>query len=120
MEEHERVNGKTIVGLTENVKIISSQGIFEEVVAKVDTGATKSSIDTKLATKLRLGPVIRSKVVKSAHGHQLRPVIEAEIFLAGKKTKAEFTLADRTHMKYKVLIGVNILENEFLIDPSKK
>ena len=120
MKERERVNGRIIVGLTEKVRVTSSEGNFEEIVARIDTGATKSSIDTKLATKLRLGPVIRSKVVRSAHGHQLRPLIEAEIFLAGKKTKAEFTLADRAHMKYKVLIGVNILENEFLVDPSKK
>jgi len=120
MAQHERINGRVIVGLTENVRITASDSSVEEIMAKVDTGATKSSIDTRLATKLSLGPVIRSKIVKSAHGNQLRPLIEAEIFLAGKKIKAEFTLADRTHMKYKVLIGVNILADGFLVDPSKK
>jgi hypothetical protein len=120
MKEHERVNGCIIIGLTENIELISGNGNKEELVAKVDTGATKSSIDTRLATKLKLGPVTRTKMVKSAHGHQMRPVIEAEIMIAGKKIKAEFTLADRTHMRYQVLVGVNILKNGFLIDPSKK
>jgi len=118
MDEYEQVNGKTIIGLKAKITLISSNGISEEIIAKVDTGATKSSIDTQLATKLKLGPIIKSKVVKSAHGNQLRPVIEAELVLAGKKMKSEFTLADRAHMRYKVLIGVNILENDFLINPS--
>ena len=120
MAEHVRVKGRIIVGLTENIKLISSEGLNEEVVAKVDTGATKSSIDTRLAKKLKLGPVIKSKMIKSAHGNQLRPIIEAEILLAGKKIKTEFTLADRNHMKYKMLIGVNILKEGFLVDPAKK
>jgi len=120
MEAYEKVNGMTVIRLIENIELISSNGYSERVIAKVDTGATKSSIDTQLATKLKLGPIIKSKVVKSAHGNQLRPVIEAEIILAGKRMKSEFTLADRRHMKFKVLIGVNILENEYLIDPSRK
>lgn len=120
MEGYEELNGSTIIGLTENVELISANGHIEKIVAKIDTGATKSSIDTQLASKLKLGPIIKSKIVKSAHGNQLRPVIEAEIILAGKRMKSEFTLADRVHMRYKVLIGVNILENEFLINPQKK
>ena len=116
---HEIINGRTIVKLIESVKLLSVDG-YKDIDAKVDTGATKSSIDTKLATKLKLGPITRTKVVKSAQGNQLRPIIEAEILLAGKKLKAEFTLADRDHMKYKVLIGVNVLKNGFLVDPSKK
>jgi hypothetical protein len=119
MKRHDKVNGNIIVGLTETIGLISNTGDKKEVEAKVDTGATRSSIDIKLATQLRLGPVIKSKMVKSAHGNKLRPIIEAEIQLAGKKMKSEFTLADRTHMKYDVLIGVNILKNGFLVDPSK-
>ena len=85
----------------------------------MDTGATKSSIDTRLADRLKLGPIVKTKIVKSAQGNQLRPIIEAEIILADRQMKSEFTLADRAHMKYKVLIGINLLENGFLVDPSK-
>jgi hypothetical protein len=120
MEKHAKVNGNIIVGLTENVIFRSNNAADKEIAAKVDTGATRSSIDIKLASKLNLGPVIKSKMVKSAHGNKLRPIVEAEITLADKKIKSEFTLADRTHMKYSVLIGVNILKHGFLVDPSKK
>ena len=34
--------------------------------------------------------------------------------------KSEFTIADRTHMKYKILVGQNILKEGFLVDPMKK
>ena len=119
MYEHEKINGKIIVGLIEKIRLISKDGKKEEIIAKVDTGATKSSIDTSLADKLNLGPIVKTKVVKSAQGNQLRPIIEAEIILADRQMKSEFTLADRKHMKYKVLIGINILENGFLVDPSK-
>ena len=36
-----------------------------------------------------------------------------------KKIKAQFTLADRSHMRYPVLIGQNILKQGFLINPNK-
>ncbi len=120
MKSRSKVNGKVIVGLTEKVSLLSSNGARKVVVAKVDTGATKSSIDIRLASELNLGPVIKSKMVKSAHGNKLRPIIEAQIRLAGKKIKSEFTLADRTHMKYPVLIGVNVLKHGFLVEPSRK
>ena len=119
MDKHKRVNGKIIVGLTEKIRLISDNGKQQDVTAKVDTGATKSSIDIQLANRLKLGPVIKSKMIKSAHGNRVRPIIEAEILLAGKQIKSEFTLADRSHMKYKVLVGINILRNGFLVDPSK-
>ena len=109
---------KIIVGVIEKVVLLSKDGQNKEVEAKIDTGASKSSIDLQLASKLKLGPVITSRMVKSAHGNKLRPVIEAEIILAGKKMKSEFTLADRSHMRYNVLIGVNTLKHGFLVDPS--
>ena len=120
MEKHAKVNGNIMIGLTENIELVSNKGGNKQVVAKIDTGATRSSIDIRFASKLNLGPVIKSKMVKSASGNKLRPVIEAEIIIAGKKIKSEFTLADRRHMKYSVLIGVNVLKNGFLVDPSKK
>ncbi|MFH2028676.1 MAG: RimK/LysX family protein [Nanoarchaeota archaeon] len=110
---------KTIIGLLEKVTIIGN-GKKKTLTAKIDTGATKSSMDSRLAASLQLGPVIKTKLVKSAHGNKLRPIIEADIKFAGKEMKSEFTLADRIHMKYHVLIGQNILKHGFLIDLSKK
>ena len=118
MGEYQILGGKVVIGLDERVKVQYSGG-RKNVIAKIDTGATKSSIDTNLAAELKLGPVIKSKIVKSAHGSKLRPIIEATIELAGKKIKSEFTLADRAHMKFRILIGQNILKDGFLIDPNK-
>jgi hypothetical protein len=119
MKKHAKVNGNIVVGLAEKIRFVSGNMNNKDIAAKIDTGATRSSLDIKLASKLNLGPVIKSKVIKSAHGNKLRPIVEAEILLAGKKMKAEFTLADRSHMKYAVLIGVNVLKHGFLVDPSK-
>jgi hypothetical protein len=114
---HERINGRIVIKLTERIEVSNSKG-SKIVKAKIDTGATKSSIDIALAQRLNLGPVIKSKIVKSAHGHMIRPIVEITLTLAGKKMKEEFTLADRKHMKYPVLIGQNVLKHGFLIDPT--
>ena len=117
LKKYKKHNGNIIIGLAEKIKIIGSE---KEIIlpAKVDTGATKSSIDSELAAELKLGPIIRTKLVKSAHGNSVRPIIDVNIELADKKMKSQFTIADRRHMKYKILIGQNLLKEGFLIDPS--
>jgi hypothetical protein len=112
------INKCTIVGLTENITIKGEKS-NAEVIARIDTGATKSSIDLMLASKLGLGPVVDSKLIKSAYGVKLRPVVRAEVVIGGRKILAKFTLADRNNMKYSALIGQNILRKGFLIDPNR-
>lgn len=109
---------RIVIGLTESVKIFAKKD-SKSVVARIDTGATKSSIDASLAKELKLGPVIRTRLVKSASGNSVRPVIKAKIDLASKKMTADFTVADRSHMRYRMLIGQNVLKKGFLIDPLK-
>jgi len=106
------------VGLTARVIIFGRKG-KRELFAKIDTGATKSSIDAKLAKELDLGPELKKSKVKSAHGTRYRPVITADINIAGELLHSEFTVAERDHLKYKVLIGQNMLKKGFLIDPNK-
>ena len=111
---------KTVVGLTEHVTAKSPKG-ERKVLARIDTGATKSSIDVRLAADLKLGPIIKAKLVKSASGSSLRPVVKATIIIANKEITSEFTLADRSHMKYKMLIGQNtLIDNGFIVDPAQK
>jgi hypothetical protein len=109
---------KTIVGLTEEVTIYGSRR-KRKIIARIDTGATRSSIDQHLAKKLELGPERKKTIVKTAHGIGERPVIKERVKIHGRIIKAFFTVADRSHMKYKVLIGQNILKRRFLVDPSK-
>ena len=110
--------GKIVVGLTSRVIIFGKNG-KKEVLARIDTGATKSSIDEKLAQELCLGSEFKKVLIKSASGSKHRGVIIADVAIGGDLMSAEFTLADRTHMKYRALIGQNILKKGFLIDPSK-
>jgi len=117
----EKLKTRTIVGLIEFVTCYSkSKRKHEEVKARIDTGATKSSIDIELAKKLNLGPVIGNKTIKNAHGSVKRDLIEVEIKIAGKLLREKFTLADRSNLKYPLLIGRNILQHDFLIDPKKR
>ena len=107
-----------IIGLVEKVTVHGEENT-KSVKARIDTGAAYSSIDTHLAAELRLGPIEEVKIIKSANGRKTRPAIQTTITLAGKDCKGIFTLADRGHMKFDVLIGRDILEQGFLIDPNK-
>ncbi|MBW3015672.1 RimK/LysX family protein [Candidatus Woesearchaeota archaeon] len=110
---------KKIIGCTEKV-VVYGPTKKKTVTARIDTGAAKNSIDTVLAAELNLGPVIKTSNIRSALGISTRPIVEAVIEVAGKKIKSEFTLANRGHMNYRVLIGRNLLRHGFLIDPSKR
>ena len=102
-------------------------GLFEEVkfeggigyLAKIDTGADSSSIDLKIAERLSK-IVVSHKYVRSALGRDRRAVVILEIEFQKKKFLESFTVSDRSNLKYKVLIGKDILKKEgFLIDPLK-
>lgn len=111
---------KIVLGLTERVCIFKGNK-KECIEARIDTGATKNSIDTNFVIEKGFGPVLRNTIIKSAHGTRKRPIIALDIELAGKKIfKTEFTIADRSHLKYRALIGQNVLKKGFIIDPNKK
>lgn len=105
--------------------------------ARIDTGATISSIwasdisevGGKLTFKLlgeksRLfsGKVITAtkygqRVIASSTGHiQTRYVVKMPVQIKGRTVSARFTLADRSTQTYPVLIGRNVLRNNFLVD----
>lgn len=108
---------KTTIGLTENIQFLPQK---VTVIGRIDTGATKSSLDRSLAKKLKL-TTIETRIVKSAQGKSVRPLVKTRIILAGKVITGKFTVADRQHMNYPVLIGQNMLKGkDFLIDPDKE
>ena len=111
---------RVIVGFIERITIYGNNKKIKNIKARIDSGAEKSSIDAKLAAELHLGPIIKRRLITSAHGRTLRPVMEAKIKIQDKYLISEFTIADRSHMRYKSLIGHDILKNGFLIDPMKK
>jgi hypothetical protein len=112
------VTDKTIVGLIEEVILVGPK-MDKKVLARIDTGATKSSIDAKLAAEMDASAEFKTALVRSAHGIRRRGVIKQKVIIGRRRMNMEFTIADRSHMKYKVLIGQNILKRRFLIDPAK-
>lgn len=112
--------GRTIIGLTEKVIVFGTNGRKMDMVARIDTGATNSSIDLKAAGRLELGPIKRTQLVKSASGKGRRAIVSVKIKLDGKLLEDDFTVAERKHLTYPILIGQNILKKgDFLIDPNK-
>ena len=110
---------RPIIGLVEDITI-SYKNKQATVKARIDSGATASSLDLNLAEQLDITPGERSRIVKSASGVNRRPLIRATIIIHGITLRGDFTLADRSHMKYQMLVGQNILKaGEFLIDPLK-
>lgn len=106
---------KTIIGFYEDVVIHG-----KKIRAKIDSGAGVSSIDYDLAKKLKVGPIIGQAAVTNTLGKTYRPVVMLEVEIAGRVIEAKFNIAVRDGLRYPVLIGKNILRQNFIIDSKKK
>ncbi|MCD4739621.1 RimK/LysX family protein [archaeon] len=107
------------VGLVEKVAVCGKQKV--DALAKFDTGAARTSVDKTLAEKVGLGPVLRTRKIKSALSKgQEREVVKAQIQVAGKSFDTEVNLSDRSHSKCKVLIGRDLMFENFVINISKE
>ena len=91
------------------------------IKAKIDTGADSSSIDVNLLKNNFPDKKIDSyKIVKSALGKTQRATVTMEVELLGETFKKKFSVSDRKELKYKMLIGKDILKKgDFLVDPCK-
>jgi hypothetical protein len=111
---------KEVIGLVEKVLVYNLDGeIKEKALARIDTGAAKSSIDIELAAKLKLGPIINHSKVRNSHGTSIRAVVEAKIKIGEKLITEKFNIANRSKMKYRVLVGRNVLKHGFMINSSE-
>jgi hypothetical protein len=98
------------------VTIITPNGNFE-VLAKIDTGARRSSISRELAEELGLEETGETVTVTSANGKQKRSLAKMIFSLEGYMIEAEVTLADRSMLEYPILIGSPDLVDRFLVRP---
>lgn len=110
------------------------------LLARVDTGAETASLDARNIeqferdgedwVKFDIPDVKNKRMVSTEHklsrkvkilqstneSSDRRLVVELPVEIAGISQVAEFTLADREHLTYPVLIGRNILKDMMVVD----
>ena len=126
-----------VIGAVEPVYFLPMKSPFE---ARIDTGAENSSVDvTSLKTFERDGekwvsfnitnrkdgsthhfekPIKRHTTIVRIGEHEERYVVNMTITIGNETIKADFTLANRDKFNYQVLIGRNIINGRFIIDPT--
>ena len=114
---------------------------IDRVEAKIDTGAYRSALHyqrlrirrvegvKQLVVTFQMGGQRRTKVfrvfkrvtVKSSNGDSSRRyLITTRVRLAGHLARTQFTLFDRSDMKYQVLLGRKFLRGRFVVDVAGK
>jgi hypothetical protein len=115
-------DGQILIGPVEYVKVIGHHG-EARVKCRIDTGASRTSVDVWLAANIGLGPTVDVAKFKSAFLDEVRtrPLVRGIVEIAGVRFTLPVSLEDRSDMRYPVLLGMDILKSgRFLIDPIKK
>lgn len=111
--------GVRTLSVFEEIKIKSKTGKKIKVIAKLDTGAWRTSIDRHLAQDLGLlekDNMLWYKKVRGSFGVEKRPIINLVFWLAGRKITTPASVAKRLSLKFPVIIGRKNLKG-FLINP---
>ena len=92
-----------------------------QALAKSDTGATRTSIDTQLAAEVGAGPIKSMTRVKSGSvkGGKARPVVDLVIGIGGNQHTVTASVEDRGHMEYPLLLGRDIL-TDYRVDVRRR
>ncbi|MFH1392251.1 MAG: sugar-transfer associated ATP-grasp domain-containing protein [bacterium] len=118
-EEVEDTTGKNVIGINEEVEIIDKQGISHKILAKIDTGAFRTTICQTIAEQFGIDKIVDYKKVRSALGTEKRSIIEFSFVLDKYPVSTQAFIADREKLKYDMIIGRRDLKR-FLVDPDKK
>ncbi len=138
----ELMNNKIILGEKEWVWLDVAGENFH---ARVDTGATTSSLnarhieeferdgknwvrfdliyqqDNEIKEKKLEAPLIRFVRIRQSSDNELerRPVISLRVRIGDLHEKAQFTLADRSHMQFPILLGREFFKDIVIVDVSR-
>jgi hypothetical protein len=124
---------KITIGALEDVILLPWR---VKLPARIDTGATESSLDAQELTvrddmvefrmpqeygglQLRL-PIVRWRHVRSPGVREQRPVVEIEICLGSKQIRTKVNLTDRSLVKYPLILGRNFLSKNFVVDVKRR
>jgi RimK family alpha-L-glutamate ligase len=110
---------KGLLGYTTKVRLTGRDGTTE-AIAKSDTGAKRTSIDTGLAGRIGVGPLVGTTEVRSsAENHsETRPLVDINLRLNGRWRTVTASITDRSQMRYPVLLGRDVLES-YTLDISR-
>lgn len=94
--------------------------LYSEASSKLTTEDEAQVVAQDIFTKLKLkfDYLTNIKYIRSSHGTSLRLYVNIKIIIEGQEIITNFTIFDRKHLSYKILLGNNTL-GKFLIDPSK-
>ena len=103
---------RKVIGYIEDVLVSGTSGT-ERVPSKSDTGASRTSIDTRLAAEIGAGPIKSMTKVKSGShkAGKSRPVVDIVVGIGGDRHTVQASLEDRSHMEYPLLLGRDILQD---------
>lgn len=124
---------KTVIGGVEDVILLPWR---VRLPARIDTGAAKSSLDArelkvqdnwvefKLPQKygglhLRL-PVAEWRHIRTPEGLERRPIVELEICFGNRRFLTKVNLADRSMVRYPLILGRNFLKENFVVDVQRR
>jgi len=110
----------TVIGQNEPVILENPEtGERVQVLAKVDTGADRTSIDEDIAEDLGLdledAPTV---TIVSATGEEERPVVDVTLKIAGKTRQSAVSVNDRSGLSTPMIVGLGDLQG-FLVSPSQ-
>ena len=132
-----KVMPNNIIGAVERVYLPPIKSAF---LARIDTGATTSSLDADSVKQFERDgdkwvsfiiinretcekyefekPLLKNIVIRRAGKNEHRPMVEMDVKMGGEKFKASFTIAEREKFDYQLLVGRNILAGRAIVDVS--
>ena len=104
----QKTTGTKVIGLTNPY---NEPNWVVNVEARLDTGATRSSIDEGFVSLLRLDELVNEDAikVKSANGSQRRDTVVLVIIEEDEEIELEVSITNRGHMGYPVILGRDYL-----------
>ncbi len=101
-----------IVDFITEVVVRGTRG-YENVEAKADTGAARTSIDMKLAARIGAGPIRDTTLVRTGNEREgrARPLVDIVVGIRGTQHTITASVEDRSHMDYQIILGRDILQH---------